>query len=692
MMAILGLLALVTGQAMAQTDTSVHLPVSYTTFQPPANQATYVDPTYGAKIQRVSDALHTPDASNGGMLQWIENEYSTAAAFNNDNSRFILLHNSYFGLYDGATGAFVSNLPFDIAGLSEPRWSRMDNDTLYYHPAGGNQLKTYNVATGVTTVLHTFKEYTSISGNGEMDMSYDGDHMVFAGDGRYIFLYTISTGTKSPVFDANGQPFDSMYVTPDNNVTVTWDQTGANQRYAGIEMFDSNMNFLRQVAHAGGHMHMSRDVNGDEVLIWFNAADPTPICNNAFVKIRLADASQTCLLSVDWSLAAHVSAADNTWAFVETYNPVDVMPPNGWYAYTNELIQIKLDGSEIRRLVQHRSRPFNSYNYMPKVSASRDGSRIVYSSNFGLQGQDGAPQQYSDTYVMLIPQSAASSNTGSTGSTNTGSTGTSTGSTGTSSGTSTGTSTGTSSGSTGTSSGSTSTTTSPANSTTAIKAVVNGASYQGALSPGSIVSIFGSGFANSTMTAASNVLPSFLGSLNVYFNGIPAPLYFASNGQINAQVPYEVAPGPVNIEVDGLQVVRLSATVAATAPGIFTTNGAGTGAGVVLRANDYQLVSQTTPTTAGAAILIYCTGLGAVATPVVDGNPAPAQPPTTVAAPQVTIGNVPAPVLYSGLAPGFAGLYQVNVQVPAGVPTGNAVPLVMTVNGASSNATTIVVQ
>ncbi len=673
MITTLGVLAFATGQVMAQTDTSVHLPANYTTLQPPANEATYVDAAYGAKIQRVSDALHTPDASGGGMLQWIENEYSTAAAFNNDNSRFILLHNSYFGLYDGATGAFVGNLPFEIAGLSEPRWSRMDNNTLYYHPTGGNQLKTYNVATGVTTVLHTFKEYTSISGNGEMDMSYDGDHMVFAGDNRYVFLYTISTGTKSAVFDTNGKSFDSTYVTPDNHVTITWDQSGAGQRYTGIEMFDSNMNFLRQLAHAGGHMHMSRDLNGDEVLIWFNAGDPTPICNNAFVKIRLADASQTCLLSVDWSLAAHVSAADSTWAFVETYNPIDVVPPSGWFAYTNELIAIKLDGSEIRRLVQHRSRPFpdNTYNYMPKLSASRDGSRIVYASNFGLQSQDGAPPQYGDTYMMIVPQSAGSNSTGSNNS-------------GPSSGT---TNSGTNNGSTG------STVTTPAAPTsTAIKAVVNGASYQTTLAPGSIVSIFGSGFANSTMTAATNVLPAFLGSVNVYFNGIAAPLYFASNGQINAQVPYELAPGLVNIEVDGLQVARQTATIAAAAPGIFTTNGAGTGAGVILRADDYQLVSATAPTTAGAALMIYCTGLGALSTPLVDGNPAPAQAPSTVATPQVTIGNVPAPVLFSGLAPGFAGLYQVNVQVPVGVPTGNAVPVVMTANGASSNTATIVVQ
>ena len=153
------LLTFAAERAAAQNDASVHLPANYTTMQPPANQASYVDPTYGTSIQRVSDALHTVDADSGGMLPFIENEYSTATPFNSDNSRFILVHTSYFGLYDGS-GKFVGNLPMEINSSSEPRWSRMNNNTLYYHFA--NQLKSYNVATSATTVVHTFSEYTSI--------------------------------------------------------------------------------------------------------------------------------------------------------------------------------------------------------------------------------------------------------------------------------------------------------------------------------------------------------------------------------------------------------------------------------------------------------------------------------------------------------------------------------------------------
>ena len=613
---LLGLLTFAVAPASAQTGNGVRLPVSYGILQPPPSKSTYVDPVFGTTIKRISDALHTVNADSGGMLPWIENEYSTAAPFNSDNSRLILVHNSYFGLYDGA-GSFLGNLPMETNSSSEPRWSRTDNNTLYYHAT--NQLKTYNVATKTTKVVHSFTEYGSISGNGEMDISLDGDHLVFAGDQRYVFVYTISTDSKSAAFDTDGHAFDSVYITPDNHVSITWKVEGINTHFTGIELFDSNMNFLRQIAHVGSHMHMTRDLNGDEVLIWFNAADHHPACGtNAVVKIHLADGVQTCLLSLDWSLAVHITAADSTWAFVETYNPIDVVPPTGWAAYTDELLQIKLDGSEVRRLAHHRSRPTNNYNYEPKLSVSRDGTRLVYASNFGMQLIAGALPEYGDEYMMTIPGSAA---------------------------------------------------------------VVNGASFQAALAPGSMISIFGTGLASGTESAPGMPLAT-LQNVVVSFHGIPAPLYYVSPTQINAQIPYGLAPGSATMLVmaSGSPTVTQAVTIAAAAPGIFTADSSGTGPGAILRGDDYQVVSQSAPTQTGAFISIYCTGLGELANA------------STAILPQVSVGNIAAQVTFSGLAPGFAGLYQVNVQIPAGVAPGSAVPVILTSAGVSSNTATIVVQ
>lgn len=629
-------IALATTTAFAQTalaQIDVRIPANYLTPQIPAKGQSYTDAAYpqGSSITRLTDAKNTPNADNGGNLTWIEDEYSTAAAFSTDNSHLILLHQSYFGLYTGA-GAFVASLPLEINSSSEPRWSRSNNDVLIYHSV--NALKSYNVVTKETKTVHTFSEYTTISGNGEMDLSYDGDHMVFSGDGRYIFLYTFSTDSKSKVLDTTGHSFDAIYVTPDNHVTVTWNQNGIGTRYTGIEMFDSNMNYLKQIAHAGGHMHMGRDINGQEVLIWTNSNDPAPACgSNAIVKVTLATAAQTCLVSLDWSLAVHISAADNDWAFVETYNPVDIVPPTGWAAYTNELLQIKLDGSEVRRLAQHRSRPLNSYTYMPKLTASRDGSILIYSSNFGTP--------YSDEYMMSLTAASAK-------------------------------------------------TTQAANNGGAT--VVNGASYQQTVAPGAIVSLFGDNLAGTTQALTGATLPSSTPDVTVYFNNIPAPLFYVSPKQINAQVPYGLGNGNVTVTVKRANSAASSTVqVNAAAPGIFTTTQSGTGMGAILRADDNQQVTINHPATRGSYISIYCTGLGQLNAPIQEGTLAPAAADSTVVTPQVTVGGSNATVTYAGIAPGFVGLYQVNVQLPTNVQTGGAVPLTITANGVTSNTVTVAI-
>jgi uncharacterized protein (TIGR03437 family) len=224
--------------------------------------------------------------------------------------------------------------------------------------------------------------------------------------------------------------------------------------------------------------------------------------------------------------------------------------------------------------------------------------------------------------------------------------------------------------------------------------VLNGASYQPAVAPGSVISIMGSGLGNDTQAASGVPLATTLQNVTVSFNGIPAPLFYVSPTQINAQTPYGLAPGNATLKVttSGTTAVSQDVAVSAVAPGIFTLNTNGSGPGVILRSDDYQVIGEHTPTTAGAYISIYCTGLGVVTTAVADGTPAPNPPATTAVVPQVTVGNIPARVTFSGLAPGYAGLYQVNVQIPTGVPTGSAIPVVLTAADVSSNMVTIVIQ
>ncbi len=238
--------------------------------------------------------------------------------------------------------------------------------------------------------------------------------------------------------------------------------------------------------------------------------------------------------------------------------------------------------------------------------------------------------------------------------------------------------------------------------------VVNGASFAkgAALAPGGIVSIFGANLAQSSLGSSSLPLPSLLAGATVTVGGIDVPLFYSSSGQINAQLPFELTPNSQTQVIVRTVPPGASAPIATvpepisigvSSPGIFTINAAGQGA--ILLANSSIFAApagsipgaSAAPAVRGQYISIYCSGLGAVVNQPPTGTAAGGTS-TTIASPVVTIGGLAANVSFSGLAPGFVGLYQVNVQVPSGVTPGGAVPLILTMNGAVSNTVTIAVQ
>ena len=226
--------------------------------------------------------------------------------------------------------------------------------------------------------------------------------------------------------------------------------------------------------------------------------------------------------------------------------------------------------------------------------------------------------------------------------------------------------------------------------------VVNAASYTAPVAPGSLAAAFGNFLLTSPIPVTAFPIPTNLGGLSLQFASAPlAPLFFGSSGQVNVQIPWELAgqsQPTVIAGMNGLTSAPQTASLATYAPGIFTANGAGSGPGAIRDAN-YQPVSASNPTTAGAFIQIYCTGLGPVSNQPATGAPSPLNPlASTPTWPIVTIGGVSAPVQFSGLTPGDVGLYQVNAQVPTAAPKGAAVPLSISIGGATSNTVTIAVQ
>jgi uncharacterized protein (TIGR03437 family) len=232
--------------------------------------------------------------------------------------------------------------------------------------------------------------------------------------------------------------------------------------------------------------------------------------------------------------------------------------------------------------------------------------------------------------------------------------------------------------------------------------VLNSASYDyaGVISPGSLVSIFGVNMADSPPVTATLPLQTREANAQVLLDGQPLPLLYASGSQINAQIPFTIN-GDITHSLSVMHGQSSSSqpqtvTVAAVAPAIYTTNEAGFGQAAVLVHGPEVLADKNHPVKAGDAIEIYCAGLGQVSPPVPAGNGAPLSPLSWLPPGSklvVMINNVPANVLFAGLAPGFAGLYQVNAVIPEGVKGGDAVPIVISLAGVPSQPlVTIAVQ
>jgi len=227
--------------------------------------------------------------------------------------------------------------------------------------------------------------------------------------------------------------------------------------------------------------------------------------------------------------------------------------------------------------------------------------------------------------------------------------------------------------------------------------VLNAASYAPeAVAPGSIAAVFGSFPVASPAMTPGTPWPISLGGLSVQFGAMQAPLYYASGSQANLQVPWELSgqtQTTISATANGQRGAAQTVSLATYSPGIFSMNGQGTGQGAIVDAISGQLLNSTNPAIAGSTyVSIYCTGLGPVTNQPATGAASPSNPlASTPINPTVMIGGVQAQVLFSGLAPGFVGEYQVNALVPAGVSPGNSVPVVIYIGGVYSNTVTIAV-
>jgi uncharacterized protein (TIGR03437 family) len=237
--------------------------------------------------------------------------------------------------------------------------------------------------------------------------------------------------------------------------------------------------------------------------------------------------------------------------------------------------------------------------------------------------------------------------------------------------------------------------------------VVNGASFAKSqpITPGSLVSIFGTNLASKIAQADTIPLSKSLGGVTVEFvNGgtsISAPMLYAQpadpaknvSAQLNVQVPWEIVPAgstaSVNVIVSN-NSTKSSATQVAIgpfSPGVFSSNGlaiAENSDGTLAWAADTVPGLTTHAAKIGDLITVYATGLGAVANPPADGQNSLDQLRTNLVTPQILIGGVSAKVQFAGLSPQFVGVNQINVFVPNVAP-GKNVPFQIVLGGITTS-------
>lgn len=437
------------------------------TIAPPASVGgTIADNTYSCTIKRLTNATVAP--ANGNFCA---HEYSNMSAINASDTLVLLSCGSYF-ITDLSGNVIVprGNLPW--GGGEGCRWDPVNPLECYYivDPGTGNVLYKLTVpsnysscaptCTVASTTLHTFSEYSHIDfGGGEGDM-FSPDHIVLDGmrtsDGSTdIFVYTISTDTKGPVYNFT-QPFDNVQITGSNQMVVNWGGSHIQTPFGsctsgpcltGFELFGApcmgvgctpaNANYVRHLSDTNNHSTETRDNNGNDIVVSFDVYPRVPGCGGSgnggeggVESIRVDGSGVTCILvATPWSGDAHLSSTKNltgnNWiefsdedgsSFSGSSSASYPLNPNWnqptdsnnnptsagqWGYLSNESAILSPDGSSVYRIFQSRSRPGPAdYWKVSRDSISRDGAYVIFDSDFGLGQNYGGVTDYVDAYEV----------------------------------------------------------------------------------------------------------------------------------------------------------------------------------------------------------------------------------------------------------------------------------------------------
>ncbi|MBN1996893.1 fibronectin type III domain-containing protein [candidate division KSB1 bacterium] len=404
---------------------AVIIPQEYDTFAPPLDVASvYTDPAFGTVVRRVTNCERFNQELLGGYFSNSEICY-----FNIDGSYFVAAENEIMDnrlqiltfLYNGVNGARIKMLGIYADELRPYflRWALADRykqngQYIYFDPVycfyviKQNRVELWDVRhLDNKVVIREFLEYNQIGpGGGEGDVSDDGRYMVLDGDAKELFVYDLIDDIKYPVstFDlgslgAKENEVGADYATISSSgqyVILAWaTDPGLDRRYAGIEVYDKEWNFQRQVHPGIIHWETGIDAFGDEVIYTvasFGYNDyyaQFGVSPGDIISVRLSDGHIRLLKKIPkwahFTMSACNSVTDGTYLYV-SYGTNSEDPEELWHPFWGEILEVPTDGSgEVRRLVHHRSRripnKIDKY-YQADAVVDRQGTKILFRSTY----------------------------------------------------------------------------------------------------------------------------------------------------------------------------------------------------------------------------------------------------------------------------------------------------------------------
>ena len=227
--------------------------------------------------------------------------------------------------------------------------------------------------------------------------------------------------------------------------------------------------------------------------------------------------------------------------------------------------------------------------------------------------------------------------------------------------------------------------------------IQNAASYAlftAGVSPGEIITINGSGFADGIAVANTFPLSTTLSNVQVQVNSTFAPLISVTPTTVSFVMPYDIngqQVASIQVQTNNGNSNALTMLVRGTSIGAFSAGANGIGPGAILHPADYSLVTSDNPAQPGETVAVYFTGGGTVSPPVINGQAAPSSPPAAMdSSVKAYVNGESTTSSFSGLAPGYAGLYQANIVIPTDATTG-ALDLLLCAGSSCSDQVTVAV-